>query len=775
VLEVTTTTATMMTTTATMMTTTTTLPMPPSQQLSQAITIYGGLFVVTLVLYMLIRNRFKLTYSPRSVVPRLFTELASREYGPLGWIIGALRVTDEEMYQVAGLDAVAFVRWLEMGCKIALLGCVNALYLIPAYSSGPGNPYVVDELDKWALGNVPTGNSRIWAAVPASYIVFLYALYLVHAEFRWYIAKRHQYLSRALAENYTVALGGIPQELRSSKALTVYFERMFPAKVVEARVMLDVRDLEKKVTAREALVPQLEHVANVFTASGQRPEHRQKLFIGAMVDSIKQHQEELRDLNEHISTSISRLEELQREHESHTPPQPEGLYRSAGFVSFSSLYATQSVLQMLQMERPSKLFSRPTCQPGCIDWNNVGLAPKRKQCGELLSMVLTVLICIFWTIPVAFISSLSKVENLQRALPFLNGMIENASWISGALALLQPLLLSLLVTLQPTILGLFVSLEGHVSLAEAQASLFSKLTLFMIVQIFFISAISGSLFATLDELIMEPFSTIQDMLGSGLPGQATTFIVFVITRTFLGSCMELLRVVPVATAFIRRQFGPTLTEKERNSVWLGLRPLTDPGPLLSQELLRSNVVLMFMIMMVYVILSPITSFVMALAFFVMVVTYRNQFVHVYDSTVGEAGGLFWPSAMRYVLTCMVVALLTDIAVLALKQGKYQAPFMLPLLVIVAVFWLYLEHEHMRATRWLPAAECVRVDEMRSEEAQSFEFLRGAFVQHALRTKVLEAELPESLNGEESNGAEHASEQTPALPGQAPEQAVKVSA
>jgi hypothetical protein len=120
-------------------------------------------------------------------------------------------------------------------------------------------------------------------------------------------------------------------------------------------------------------------------------------------------------------------------------------------------------------------------------WKNVGKSNKSKHIGELMSFVLTVLLCIFWTIPVAFVASLSKVEKLTDLLPFLKEPVQKYAWFSAALELLAPLLLVIFTSLLPNILLQFVKLECLIEVETMHhPSLFSKLGTFTILQTFFI-------------------------------------------------------------------------------------------------------------------------------------------------------------------------------------------------------------------------------------------------------------------------------------------------
>jgi hypothetical protein len=159
----------------------------------------------------------------------------------------------------------------------------------------------------------------------------------------------------------------------------------------------------------------------------------------------------------------------------------DGSERSAGFVTFKTLLAAAKCRQLLHHHTPFVFTVWDAPKPDDIFWKNVGLTNKRIQLGKLLSLALTFILCIIWTIPVSFSSSLSQASELKSRLPFLASWIIRAKWLVPLLAQLQPLLLVLLnsVVLKG-VLKLFCRLEGNISSTELNASLFSKLSALLV-------------------------------------------------------------------------------------------------------------------------------------------------------------------------------------------------------------------------------------------------------------------------------------------------------
>ena len=124
---------------------------------------------------------------------------------------GVCQFTDQEIFDQCGLDATVFIRILQLGFKISIAGCLNAVYLIPVYNYAQKTDYnadITDNQDKISIANMNKDDGGMYGTVIASYLVFGYTMYLILQEFDWYISTRHQFISRSSPHNYTVLLVG---------------------------------------------------------------------------------------------------------------------------------------------------------------------------------------------------------------------------------------------------------------------------------------------------------------------------------------------------------------------------------------------------------------------------------------------------------------------------------------------------------------------------------------------------------------------------------------
>jgi hypothetical protein len=159
------------------------------------------------------------------------------------WLWDLWSVTDEKLYKVGGLDAVMFARFHLLEVKVFIFGACWAFLLVPLYffssSDCGGNLATAGrcDVDRFSLSNVPQGSTNfaavLWAtAIGASSLSFV-VLHLMQNEYIVYNRWRRYLLSQPCPQNFVVLVRHLPPSLRSSRAASAYFQRMFPATVAD--------------------------------------------------------------------------------------------------------------------------------------------------------------------------------------------------------------------------------------------------------------------------------------------------------------------------------------------------------------------------------------------------------------------------------------------------------------------------------------------------------------------------------------------------------------
>lgn len=380
----------------------------------------------------------------------------------------------------------------------------------------------------------------------------------------------------------------------------------------------------------------------------------------------------------------------------------EGSARDAGFVTFSTLMAANQCVQTIHHAKPYVFNTQRAPRPDDIVWANVGISHKEQEVSNFFAQVLTLATCLFWTIPVSFLSSLSEVESLKDLIKGLDKALEKNSWLAPFLAQLKPLLLVVLTALLPTILTFYCKKEGHIGSDTLNASLLTKLAMFLIVQIFFVQTISGSIFTELQAISEEPASIV-NRLAESIPAQVKSFIQFVQVQNFLGCGLELLRIPRVVMAAIRQKIGPNLTEKEQNTPFMGLLPISEPEEM-EYPMLFAELILYFMINLVYSCVAPIMSYILIIAFIILNVVFRHQLIYTY-SRANDDGGKLFSSAIQLLVTCMLISEVTLIGIILLKKGYIAGGMLVPLIICTALFFSYIKKRHFLVTEYAPTTLC----------------------------------------------------------------------
>jgi hypothetical protein len=422
----------------------------------------------------------------------------------------------------------------------------------------------------------------------------------------------------------------------------------------------------------------------------------------------------------------------------------EGDSRDAGFVVFTKLHAVQAALQMVHHPKAYTMDVQEAPDPNDIFWRNVGMPYSARRVGWMLSALACSVLCIFWSFPTAFISSMTEVNSLKGTLPRLGALIEELPQLEIILALLAPLLLlSLNEVFLPMLLKWFATWEGHISAAKLEASLFLKLGVFMIIQTFFVSLFTGSFTSEIANILQDPASLIT-YLSISLPSQSSYFIQYLMTTTLLLQPFETLRLYPLCGAFLRHFMGPRLTEKERKRPWGWLYPLDNPPDFWYAETF-AQIILYFMVYFVYATIAPVTSIFIYPCFYLMEWGYRFQYIHNYPRAF-DTGGRMWRFFMHFVLCSLLIAILTLIGVLLLKESVYAAPALGPLLAINIMFIIFINGKHSSVSEFLPSRDCVLHDSRFMDEGKSYDFVQDAYLQPALRAQCIQLDMDDSERG-----------------------------
>lgn len=549
-----------------------------TQVILHTIKMYGLLFGISLLLFCCLRQWFPRVYNIRHWVEKYRTPLAADARGWVSWMWKLVfSVTELELRDECGMDALCYSRIFSFGIKISAVGMFHALWLMPVYGTERVSPLIQadDPLARVSISNLPAGSLRFVATVVAAYCTFGYVMYLMLRELEWFTRTRHGFLTKRLPRNYTVYVESIPEELRNNLALQQFFQEGFaPHTVLSAQLTVTASNVKGLKKQRGKILNQLQ----VAIDEQQEMTSRIGYLRGeagayiAIEDETDLAMEalycELEEMNRTVSNCIDEIEQrtstyriplsnLQQErnadsenNESGTASSPpdidvkrskrvttaessplldetttshhsaldavtgtlldaastveewsdqvvrgtgrvvmelvsneDGLILPSAFVTFTSMRGTHSALQMVQYPEFYAMKVSEAPQPEDVIWSNVGRPHQELKLFSIISVILTGAICLLWTIPMAFISSVANLNGLRAQFPWLDEVLMKHPRLQVFFNQLAPLLILVAGQMMYFVTEAITTLEGPISGAIVQSRMFVKLYWFQIIQV----------------------------------------------------------------------------------------------------------------------------------------------------------------------------------------------------------------------------------------------------------------------------------------------------
>eukprot|EP00535_Pseudo-nitzschia_heimii_P001597 CAMPEP_0197185942 /NCGR_PEP_ID=MMETSP1423-20130617/12922_1 /TAXON_ID=476441 /ORGANISM="Pseudo-nitzschia heimii, Strain UNC1101" /LENGTH=866 /DNA_ID=CAMNT_0042637123 /DNA_START=119 /DNA_END=2716 /DNA_ORIENTATION=- len=193
------------------------------------------------------------------------------------WVANVIDVPWDSVRKYSGLDGYFFLRYIRMNLRICSVTCIWAfLILIPTYIGGYNN-----DQDGWyhmSVANLLDNSWRLWIPTIFAYFFSGFTCFVMRQEYRHFLELRMDFLARGTSfinpqHHYSLMVENIPHELRSEKALSDYFESLFPGKVHSTSMVLNLPDLETIATRCMRVCRRLEKSIAYYHATGQRATH----------------------------------------------------------------------------------------------------------------------------------------------------------------------------------------------------------------------------------------------------------------------------------------------------------------------------------------------------------------------------------------------------------------------------------------------------------------------------------------------------------------------
>ncbi|KAG8068901.1 hypothetical protein GUJ93_ZPchr0005g15291 [Zizania palustris] len=589
----------------------------------------------------------------------------------LNWMPAALQMPEPELVEHAGLDSAVYVRIYLLGLKIFVPIAVLAfIVLVPVnWTSGTlenEKSLSYDQIDKLSISNLGKGSKRFWAHISMAYVFTFWTFYVLYREYKVITTMRLRFLANQnrRPDQFTVLVRNVPPD--PDETVSEHVEHFFAVNhrdhYLSHQTVYNANTLAGLVENKKGLQNWLVYYENQYAKNpAKKPTMKTGLWglWGERVDAI-----------EYYKSAIEELCKQEDEERQKVITDPKAIMPAA-FVSFKSRWGAAVCAQTQQTSNPTLWLTEWAPEPRDVYWPNLAIPYVELSVRRLIMAVALFFLTFFFMIPIAIVQSLANLDDIERLLPFLKPIIERNSLKAVVQGFLPGIALKIFLIVLPAILMTMSTIEGHTSLSGLNRTTASKYYLFLFVNVFLGSVITGTAFQQLNNFIHQSANKIPEIVGESIPMKATFFVTYVMVDGWAGVAAEVLRLKPLVMFHIKNAFL-VRTEKDREEAM-------DPGSL-NFGTTEPRIQLYFLLGLVYAVVTPILLPFIIVFFSLAYLVFRHQIINVYNQQY-ESAAQFWPDVQRRIVIALIVSQILLMGLLSTQQAEKSTVVLLPLPVL----------------------------------------------------------------------------------------------
>lgn len=591
--------------------------------------------------------------------------------------------------------------------------------------------------------------SYLWTYVVFTYIFTFLTSYIMLRQTIKVLRVRQKYLGQQNSiTDRTIRLSGIPPELRTESALKDYIETLGIGSVRSLELCRHWGALDEMFQRRKKIIRKLEHAWSSYLGPTWRTDNLKNLDKNMVLpfsednrissrsiplgnnpadsdandgatyhDDIEQVSEEPNSPHDNLSQIATTNAALQLGVTKHTkykrPKERLGLWGIFGeevdvidyytnelemldsqielarkryytptdtaFVTMDSVASAQMAAQAVLDPRPNRLLARPAPAPHDIIWNNLYMRRRERIIRTYTITIIIAILTVVLIFPVSYLASFLELKTIKRLRPALGKMIERSEWATTFVTgILPPLIFTLFNFLLPYLYWYLADLQGFVSYGEVELSVISKNFFYVFFNMFFVFTVAGNYWTFLKDTTQLAYKLAESLMK---------FSLFYIDLVILqGIAMFPLRLLQIGS-ILRIPFSIWWCQSPRDYINRYRPPVFNYGINLPQP------ILIFIIVILYSVISTKILFFGTIYFFLGFMTYKYQLmftmVHPQHST-----GQSWVLIMRRVCLGVIIFHLTMAGILALQKAYFLATMLAPLPVATFLFWYNFEESYV---------------------------------------------------------------------------------
>ncbi|KAL3829783.1 hypothetical protein ACJIZ3_018585 [Penstemon smallii] len=603
--------------------------------------------------------------SVNEVVPFDHSRSFLRYIPSFGWITSALRVSEDEILEISGLDALVLIRLFKFGIRFFLVcSVVGLLVLLPLnYIAGGEEPWGHSHtMDSFTISSISKGSDWLWVHCLCLYFVSLYGLYLLYKEYDDILLKRlHQlHNMRHQPNQFTVLVREIPlcdEHKAHDCNVHHYFSKYHSHSYQSYQILYDGKDLDKLLNQANSTMRKIEDLRH---KSLSKEHSRSSLHSDTLIYDTQI--EQLKEILQELSRRIRHTQSKKLIQEKELP---------VAFVTFKSRWGAALAAQSQQTSNPLLWVTEMAPEPRDVLWKNLSIPYRCLPLYKFGVYLAATLLTIFFAVPVTAVQGIAKFERLKRWFPPAMAVQLIPGLRSIVTGYLPSAILNSFVYVVPFAMIEMAKMAGYISRSRKDIKACNMVFYFLVGNVFFLSLLSGSL---LDQ-IGESFSHPRDFpgrLASAVSAQADFFMTYILTNGLSGFSLEILQPALLIWDAIKSH---TWDRGKKKRPYLYSLPYYRTIPF---------VALCILIGMVYAVVSPLLLPFLVGYFLLGYIVFINQIQDVYITTY-ETSGQYWPFIHQYILVAIVIMQITMIGLFGLKSKPAASFSTIPLLVFTLLF------------------------------------------------------------------------------------------
>ncbi|ESR52121.1 hypothetical protein CICLE_v10033297mg, partial [Citrus x clementina] len=336
----------------------------------------------------------------------------SRILPSFSWIPRAFRVTEEEILQTSGLDALIVIRLFKFGINFfivcSLIGFLIILPINYCSEDAPGRSPRSDHfLDSFSISNIGNDSNRLWVHFTCLWVISFYGLYLLYKEYNEILIKRIQRLqsTRHRPDQFTVLVHQIPFcEEHGAHGCSVehFFSKHHPHIYYSYQMLYTGKDLQDLLNQSRYMTRKIEDLREKT-----KKHYREPLLLEAMREDI-----------EDIALHKEKFQELyQKMHQLQGDNMLKDMELPVAFVTFKSRWDAALAAQSQQHLHPLRSITERAPEPRDVYWRNLAISYKIMPFYKIGVIFAASLLTIFFTVPVTAVQGIARFEKLKKWFP----------------------------------------------------------------------------------------------------------------------------------------------------------------------------------------------------------------------------------------------------------------------------------------------------------------------------------------------------------------------